>query len=60
MESLVLEAERLKSIFVNFSWRKDLLGLKLIVWNEMLPRIANITLTSELDKQKAMESKSAT
>jgi hypothetical protein len=43
-------AEVFSSSLVNFSWRRDLIGPKLVAWNEMLPRIANITLTQESDE----------
>jgi hypothetical protein len=35
---------------LSFSWRRDLIGPKLIAWNHLLPRIANITLTQEPDE----------
>jgi hypothetical protein len=35
---------------IKFSWCRDLIGPKLVVWNEMLPRLANITLTEEPDE----------
>ena len=31
----------------NLSWRRDLLGPKLVVWNYLLPYIANIELACE-------------
>jgi hypothetical protein len=43
-------AEVFSSSPVNFSWCRDLIGPKLVAWNEMLPRIANITLTQEPDE----------
>jgi hypothetical protein len=43
-------AEVFSSLPVNFSWRRDLIGPKLVAWNELLPRIANITLTQEPDE----------
>lgn len=33
----------------NLSWRRDLLGPKLVAWNNLLPRIANIELGQEPD-----------
>jgi hypothetical protein len=38
------------SSHVNFSWRRDLIESKLAAWNEILLRIANITLTQEPDE----------
>jgi hypothetical protein len=35
---------------LNISWRCDLIGPQLAAWNELLPRIANITLTQEQDE----------
>jgi hypothetical protein len=35
---------------LNFSWRRDLIGPKLVAWNHLLPRIVNITLTQEPDE----------
>jgi hypothetical protein len=43
-------AEVFSSSPVNFSWHGDLIGPKLVAWNEMLPRIANIALTQEPDE----------
>jgi hypothetical protein len=43
-------AEVFSSSHVNFSWRRDLIGQKLVAWNELLPRIANIILTQEPDE----------
>jgi hypothetical protein len=33
-----------------FSWHRDLIGSKLVAWNDMLPQIANIYLTQEPDE----------
>ena len=33
----------------NLSWRRDLIGPKLVAWNDMLSRIANISLGHEPD-----------
>ncbi|WVZ87770.1 hypothetical protein U9M48_034358 [Paspalum notatum var. saurae] len=33
----------------NLAWRRDLVGPKLVAWNNLLPRIANITLLEEPD-----------
>lgn len=35
---------------LNFSWRRDLVGSKLVAWNNLLPRIANIQLSEEQDE----------
>jgi hypothetical protein len=43
-------AEVFSSSPVNFSWHRYLIGPKLVAWNEMLPRLANITLTQEPDE----------
>jgi hypothetical protein len=43
-------AQVLSSSPFNFSWRRDLIGPKLVAWNEMIPQIANITLTQEPDE----------
>jgi hypothetical protein len=42
-------AEVFSSSPINFSRHRDLIGPKLVAWNEMLPRIANIALTQEPD-----------
>ena len=34
----------------NVSWRRDLIGPKLVAWNNLLPRIANLVLTQDQDK----------
>jgi hypothetical protein len=43
-------AEVFSSSPFNFSWRRDLIGPKLVAWNELLPRIANLTITQEPDE----------
>ena len=35
---------------LNFSWRRDLIGPKLVAWNELLPRLASIDLSNEQDE----------
>ena len=35
---------------LNISWRRDLIGPKLVAWNELLPRLANIALSDEQDE----------
>ncbi|WVZ51380.1 hypothetical protein U9M48_002532, partial [Paspalum notatum var. saurae] len=42
-------AEVLSSSPPNLSWRRDLVGAKLIAWNDLLPHIANLTLLQESD-----------
>ena len=36
--------EALSSYPPNFSWRRDLIGPKLVEWNHLLARLANISL----------------
>jgi hypothetical protein len=43
-------AEVFSSSPLNFSWRRDLIGPKLVAWNDMLSQIANISLTQEPDE----------
>jgi hypothetical protein len=43
-------AEVLSGPSPNLSWRRDLIGPKLIAWNNLLPRIANIELAHEQDE----------
>jgi hypothetical protein len=43
-------AQVFSSTPLKFSWCRDLIGLKLVAWNDMLLRNANITLTQELDE----------
>ena len=42
-------AEALSSSPPNLSWHRDLLGPKLVAWNNLLPRITNITLEQGSD-----------
>lgn len=42
-------AEALSSSPPNLSWRGDLLGPKLVAWNNLLPSITNITLEQGSD-----------
>jgi hypothetical protein len=35
---------------LNLSWRRDLIGPKLVAWNELLPHLANIVLFDEQDR----------
>jgi hypothetical protein len=42
--------EVFSSSHIIFSWHRDLIGAKLVAWNEILPQIANITLTQEPDE----------
>ena len=37
---------------ISFSWRRDLTGSKLVAWNHLFPRIANIVLSHEKDDFK--------
>jgi hypothetical protein len=34
---------------LNLSWRRDLIGPKLVVWNELLPRLGSVVLSDEQD-----------
>jgi hypothetical protein len=34
---------------LNFSWRRDLIGPKLAVWNELLLRLASVVLSDDQD-----------
>ena len=43
-------AEVLSGPSPNLSWRRDLIGPKLVAWNNLLPRIANIELADEQDE----------
>jgi len=36
----------------NLSWRSDLIGIKLVMWNNLAARLANITLNHERDDFK--------
>ena len=36
----------------NLSWRRDLIGSKLVLWNNLAARLANITLNHERDDFK--------
>ena len=45
-------AEVLSSDTPNLSWRRDLIGSKLVIWNNLAARLANITLNHERDKFK--------
>lgn len=42
-------AKVLSSYPPNLSWRRDLVGVKMVAWNNLLPRIANLTLPQEPD-----------
>jgi hypothetical protein len=43
-------AELCGTLPFNFTWRRDLIGSKLVAWNELLSRLANLTLTPEPDE----------
>ena len=43
-------AEVLSGPSPNLSWRRDLIGPKLVAWNNLLSRIANIELAHEQDE----------
>jgi hypothetical protein len=45
----VMEAEVFSTSPLNISWRQDLIGSKLVAWNKLLPRIANIRLRHKQD-----------
>ena len=45
-------AEVLSSGTPNLSWRRDLIDSKLVMWNNLAARLANITLNHERDKFK--------
>jgi hypothetical protein len=34
---------------LNLSWRRDLIGPKLVAWNDLLPRLANVIISDEQD-----------
>jgi hypothetical protein len=34
---------------LNLSWRRDLIGHKLVAWNDLSPRLANIVLSNDQD-----------
>jgi len=36
----------------NLSWRRDLIGSKLVMWNNLAARLSNITLNHERDEFK--------
>ena len=36
----------------NLSWRRDLIGSKLVMWNNLTARLTNITLNHERDDFK--------
>ena len=42
-------AEVLSTYPPNLSWQRDLVGPKLVAWNNLLPRIANLVLSHEPD-----------
>jgi hypothetical protein len=42
-------AEILSDPSPNLSWQRDLIGPKLVAWNNLLPRITNIELVYEQD-----------
>jgi hypothetical protein len=35
---------------LNLSWRRDLIGPKLVAWNELLPLLASVVLSDEQDE----------
>jgi hypothetical protein len=35
---------------LNFSWHRDLIGHKLVAWNELLPGLASVVLSDDQDK----------
>jgi hypothetical protein len=39
----------LKSDNINLAWRRSLIGSKLVVWNELRPKLVNIALTQDRD-----------
>jgi len=45
-------AEVLSSSTPNLSWRRDLIGSKLVMWNNLTAHLANITLNYERDDFK--------
>ena len=45
-------AEVLSSGTPNLSWRRDLIGSKLVMWNNLTARLTNITLNHERDDFK--------
>ena len=45
-------AEVLSSGTPNLSWRRDLIGSKLVMWNNLAARLANIILNHEQNEFK--------
>jgi hypothetical protein len=45
-------AEVLSTEIPNISWRRDLIGPKLVIWDNLVARLANINLTDEGDEFK--------
>ena len=45
-------AEVMSSGTPNLSWRRDLIGSKLVMWNNLTARLANITLNHKWDDFK--------
>jgi hypothetical protein len=43
-------AEILSTEIPNISWKRDLIGPKLVMWNNLVARLANINLTGEGDE----------
>jgi hypothetical protein len=42
-------ADVINTSHLNLSWRRDLIGPKLVAWNELLPRLSNVVLSDEQD-----------
>jgi len=45
-------AEVLRTPSANLSWRRDLIGSKLVMWNNLVSRLANVVLTYHCDEFK--------
>ena len=45
-------AEVLRTPSPNLSWRRDLIGSKLVMWNNLVSRLANVVLTHDRDEFK--------
>jgi hypothetical protein len=43
-------AKNFSTLFINISWRRDLIGNKLAAWNDLVSCIANIVLSQEQDE----------
>ena len=42
-------ADELSTHILNLSWRRDLIGIKLVIWNNLVSRLSTIDLTQKRD-----------